>query len=670
MKNIIFLLIMMLFRQNLNAQTFYETSWISDGVRYTGLLVYYDDDDAIMRVNYTINNKYKVSEFNCYGEHFENDDLEGYLLDGRDAKVVYGNDGTGYSADNFIFINSGDTYSTPIHIDDQGMQKKSAENYLIEVDYWKEISTEKFTESYVAGFFRKEEPLYATLLSYNHQNNQGSGTGAQFRITSFSYGGGQWAVAMSQTSGYTMQSWSTGTAFPRDWIREKWDDNYYITSITYGGGEWAVAMSQGTKYSTQSWKTDSAYPGPWIKEKWDENLRITSMAYGGGEWAVVMGKNTGITMQSWNKTSYFPRDWINEKWGDNYRITSMAYGGGEWAVVMSQSTGYTMQTWKTDSAYPQNWIKEKWGEGYHITSIAYGGGEWAVVMSQGTGYSLQTWKTTPSYPKDWINEKWNGGSGTQNNQPAQIENSTLHLLLVTNTLISDIGSSCQVDKTNALNEFEIISGELGISINKVVISDREFSKTSVSKALTNLNPKSNDIVIFIYSGHGYRWSNQNSKYPNIDLRYSNYQSVSENTSYNLSDIYNTIINKGARLNIVIGDCCNSDIGISNRNGEASLTSRKQHQGRVDKLRTLFLESRGNLIAAAAKPYETSCGNSRDGGYFLTSFFAAINKETSRLNDNVPLWTNIISNTINSANYKTLNLAGCDPQNGIYYSTIK
>jgi hypothetical protein len=383
-----------------------------------------------------------------------------------------------------------------------------------------------------------------------------------------------------------------------------------------------------------------------------------------------MNENTGIAMQSWSKTSYFPRDWIKEKWGDDYRITSMAFGGGEWAVVMSQSTGYTMQTWKMDSAYPQDWIKEKWDEGYHITSIAYGGGEWAVIMSQGTGYSLQTWKTSPSYPKDWINEKWNGGSGTQNNQPAQVVNSTLHLLLVTNTLISDIGPSCQVDKTNALNEFEIISGELGIPINKVVISDREFSKTSVRNALTNLNPKSNDIVVFIYSGHGYRWSNQNSKYPNIDLRYSNYQNVSENTSYNLSDIYNTIIDKGARLNIVIGDCCNSDIGISNRNGEASLASRKQHQGRVDKLRALFLESRGNLIAAAAKPYETSCGNSRDGGYFLTSFFAAISKETSRLNDNAPSWANIISHTINSANYKTLNLAGCDPQNGIYYSTIK
>lgn len=670
MKNNLLLFLLMFIWQNNFAQNFYETSWNSSNVKYTALLIYYDDDDAIMRVNYKINDKLKVAEFKCYVQHFEEDDIEGYLLDGRDAKVVYGYDGTGYSADNFIFVKNGNSYSTPIHIDDQSLKKGSIETSLLEVEYWKELSTNSFSESYISKFFAKDEPLYNTLLSFNLQNNQASGSATQFRITSFSYGKGEWAVAMSQNSGYAAQSWNTSSEFPKDWIREKWADNFYITTIANGGGEWAVAMSKGVKFTTQSWKLESSFPQDWIQEKWNENFRITSLAYGGGEWSVVVSKNSGYSMQSWKRSSTFPLEWIKEKWSDNYMITSVAYGDEEWVVVMSQNSGYVQQSWTTNTTYPKGWIKEKWDEGYQISSIGFGGGLWSVIMSKGTGFLMQSWKTSANYPKDWIREKWDGGISVENEQPVQVENSTLHLILVTNTLISDIGMSCQVDKNNSLNEFEIICGELDIPFKKSVISDREFSKSNLTNTLNNLNPSPNDIVIFIYSGHGFRWSNQNSEYPNLDLRYSNFQEISANTSFNLHEVYNSIIAKGARLNIVLGDCCNSDIGLSYRAGEPSLASRAQYKGKVDYLRRLFLESRGNLLAAAARRNETSCGNSRDGGYFLSSFFTAIYKETSHLNNFAPQWANIISNTIKTANYKTLNLEGCTPQNGIYKSTIK
>jgi hypothetical protein len=670
MKHLIPILLLFLCSQTSQAQLYYETSWKTGGVQYTGLLIYYDDNDATMRVKYKINDKYKVAEFDCYGEHFEEDGLQGYLLDGKNARVVYGNDGNGYSADNFIFVDVDDAYSTPIHIDNNGLEKEDPSDHLVQVDYWTAISTDKFTESYVYGFFDKDEPLYTTLLSYNLQNNQDEQPSTHFRINALGYGGADWAIAMSKGTNYSKQAWKVGEAYPEDWIREKWDEDFYITSMAYGNGEWALAISKGVGYSTQSWKTSSAYPEDWVDAKWEEEYAITALAYGDGEWAVAMSKGAEYTSQTWEISSTYPAAWIGEQWDEDYYITSMAYGNGEWVVVMSEGNGYTTQAWKRSEEYPSDWIRKKWAEDFYVTAVAYGDGEWAVVMSKGTGYSTQAWKTSEQYPKDWVKAKWNGANNSQVNEPEEVEDATLHLILVTNTLINDIGASCDIDRKNTVNEFQNICDALEIPLKKNIIAERDFTKETVSDVLNNLNPKSNDIVVFVYSGHGYRWSNQRSKYPNIDLRYSNYQGISESTAYNLADIYNTIKAKGARLNLVIGDCCNSDVGISNRGGEPSLATRRQSQGTLDKLHTLFLESEGNLIVAAAKPYETACGNSRDGGYFISNFFAALSKETSRLNNTTPKWDNIVGNSIKNASYKTQNLRGCTPQNGIYDSTIK
>lgn len=132
---LLFILLAAAWTQPVVGQIFYETRWTTGNVKYTGLLIYYDDNDAVMRIKYTINNKYKVAEFKCFGEHFGEDEYSGYILDGQDAIVVYGDDGNGYSADNFIFINTNGTYASPYHIDDNGLEKSNISDYMSEVEY-------------------------------------------------------------------------------------------------------------------------------------------------------------------------------------------------------------------------------------------------------------------------------------------------------------------------------------------------------------------------------------------------------------------------------------------------------------------------------------------------------------------------------------------------------
>ncbi|MEP6676941.1 MAG: caspase family protein [Ferruginibacter sp.] len=668
----LFLTVLIFLSPRLHAQIFYETQWKIDNITYTGLMIYYNTNDALMRVHYTINNDYKVVEFKCQYKKLNMNGREGYILDGIDAKFMYSKNGAGiYSSDNFYFYKVNEGYGLPYTIDDYHLGLENPSKYMTRVDRWQEIPTSTFTEKYVRNFFEKDEAMYSKLLAYNVQTNK---VANGYRISSSTYSANNWFVCMSKGTGITDQSAYKEKDFPTEWIRNNWAEKKEISNVSYGDGEWLVVMSANAGISTQTYNSQPIFPEDWVKEKWVLGYRITSLTYGNGNWLVVMSKGTVITEQKYYVNDYFPADWIKDRWAENYRVNGMACGGGKWVLIMSQNLGIGEQMYKKLSTYPSEFVKESWSKSYEISNAAYGNGEWCIVMSQNTGITQQSYNVTQAYPRDWVQGKWDGKEqvavAANVNTVAPVTNAKIHLIMVANTMINDIGVSCKVDEERVMNEFEIFAKELDMSLDKKVIDGNVFSRPAVDAALNDLNPSPNDIVVFIYSGHGFRWADQTNQYPSISLKYSSYEQVAQSNSYLLEDIYNKIISKGARLNIVLGDCCNSQIGISSRGGDFALSSRTGNNGNSNKLRQLFLSKKGNMIIAAASPNETSCGNSRDGGYLISSFFQAIGKETSYLNNDTPDWDHVIANALTTARFSTLNLSSCTTQNGMHYSTIK
>ncbi len=255
-------------------------------------------------------------------------------------------------------------------------------------------------------------------------------------------------------------------------------------------------------------------------------------------------------------------------------------------------------------------------------------------------------------------------TNTNTNTNAGNKDVKLHVIMVSNSLIGDIGESCAADSRVMVNEFDGIAETLGIKLEKYLINDKNFTKQNINNTIDNINPGSNDIVIFAYSGHGFRWSNQTDKYPYMALTYNNYQKLSNETSMGLSEVYNKLVKKGARLNLVFGDCCNSDIGVNQFVESNSLSARSNISLKKEKLEKLFIKSRGNIILAGASPGEYSyCNNT--GGFFLTSFLQALHEEISYLKTDAADWDGLISNTVKYTKSK----AGSKPQNPIKSAKI-
>ena len=241
---------------------------------------------------------------------------------------------------------------------------------------------------------------------------------------------------------------------------------------------------------------------------------------------------------------------------------------------------------------------------------------------------------------------------------------TLRLLMVANTEVNDIGVACQQDIKNVTNEFNNIARVLELPYEQTIVSEDDFGKTNVAKAIENFKPGKQDIVVFVYSGHGFRFQDQKDYFPCIDLSPTAYDKAVENYT-TMTEIYKAITDKGARLNIVLSDCCNTKVGQETPTAVSisTLFSRASHSLDTDKLRTLFLGQGGNVWATAASPGEASWCSVK-GGFFLLSFIESLRYQISTLTQEKPSWESLINLAIDEARKKTNGNGVPREQNGL------
>ncbi|MDD7317800.1 MAG: caspase family protein [Prevotella sp.] len=224
---------------------------------------------------------------------------------------------------------------------------------------------------------------------------------------------------------------------------------------------------------------------------------------------------------------------------------------------------------------------------------------------------------------------------------------TMHLILAVNTTVEDIGEPCSKDYDNVLREMRGVTQALGMPLKLYPVKDKQFSRHQLQSALNSVRPGDNDVILFLYSGHGFRWDNQESRFPNMVLLQSNYADLGNNYMA-MSDVYRQLSNKGARLSIVMSDCCNTEYGEDAPVGKGStLYARSNGNFSLERAKELFLHSRGSILSTASSPGEESICN-QAGGFYTLGFIRSLRNEMSALNKQPVSWTHVMDNTIDAA----------------------
>lgn len=199
------------------------------------------------------------------------------------------------------------------------------------------------------------------------------------------------------------------------------------------------------------------------------------------------------------------------------------------------------------------------------------------------------------------------------------------LLIAANTTDNTIGKGCIVDTHSIRKIFRKLSKEMDFNYTELIIKGEDYSKENIIEAITMLTPGNNDIVVFYYSGHGFSYEKDTAKkYPQIDMRpYNSSDKIDVVNAHteNLADLFQLIKGRGARLNIIIGDCCNSQIEFKRKFKGGLGIDRKKVPTVINKqsCEVLFCDYTASILVASAGKGEYAVSDDQLGSLFTYNF---------------------------------------------------
>jgi hypothetical protein len=213
------------------------------------------------------------------------------------------------------------------------------------------------------------------------------------------------------------------------------------------------------------------------------------------------------------------------------------------------------------------------------------------------------------------------------NEVEKTARTKLILVVVANTLDPEIGKGCRVDIISIRNMFKALSKHMKFNFLELVVAGADYAKKNILDTIEILTPGFNDIVIFYYSGHGFSYEHDAEKrFPQVDFRshpVDNDIEVIKDNTQNLKDLFELVKSRGARLNIVIGDCCNSLIKFKRdfKGGDDKIRVAKRPPVIINKqaCETLFCDYTASILVAAADKGEYAISDEQIGSIFTFNF---------------------------------------------------
>jgi hypothetical protein len=208
--------------------------------------------------------------------------------------------------------------------------------------------------------------------------------------------------------------------------------------------------------------------------------------------------------------------------------------------------------------------------------------------------------------------------------------STLHAIFVTDT-IHDINSITIPDLIRWQKELQVAAKSTNMILKEVCFDGERFKKGLVIDYLKALSLHSDDAVIFIFSGHGYRTKGKQSAWPFLMFEF-------DKEGIDLKWIHETIREKKPRFSLILGDCCNNDLEKGFVSEDKNIfVNLRLIPSKYEGYKQLFGRAKGHILICSCSPGNFSYG-SHLGGLYSQCFFVSMNRE---LSEKSPSWKKIL-----------------------------
>lgn len=212
---------------------------------------------------------------------------------------------------------------------------------------------------------------------------------------------------------------------------------------------------------------------------------------------------------------------------------------------------------------------------------------------------------------------------------------TLHVIVVGDTQDPNIGVGVETDTKKFSREMERVAEATGLNLSDVIVKDSNFNIQNLARTIRGIRVAPDDVIMFLYSGHGFRTPGKDTKWPFLALR----DPVSgEHAPADFAEVVDLLGERKPRLMIALVDACNNSAAATGaRNDrEQGVPLRQLTSDLKAGYQRLFLDGKGFLIAAAASPNEVANGEVT-GGVLTNEFLRALADEVRRSS---PSWKSI------------------------------
>jgi tetratricopeptide (TPR) repeat protein len=195
---------------------------------------------------------------------------------------------------------------------------------------------------------------------------------------------------------------------------------------------------------------------------------------------------------------------------------------------------------------------------------------------------------------------------------------SLHLITPFALRDREIGKDAQSNLRSLEVQAEYISQYTGLHLKKYSL---DFSKSSMVEFMNNFTCSTNDVILFYFLGHGFRYENQTSPFPT--LFFNNDKDIVRNgesiedafnkNSIGTQIIKNTLKSKNPRLLIVFSDACNSEESISEPIYDKGVylgSTSSIPKFITDRYKDLFMNVAGDITISSSSPGEKSINISK------------------------------------------------------------
>jgi hypothetical protein len=193
----------------------------------------------------------------------------------------------------------------------------------------------------------------------------------------------------------------------------------------------------------------------------------------------------------------------------------------------------------------------------------------------------------------------------------------LHLISAADINVVDIGEWVAVNHERVQATAKQIAEAAGLNLKFTEVTtpsknNETIACAPITKAVADLQAGPDDVILFYYSGHGFRPDHERDnpeKFPWLICD----ELVPVEKTPNLSEINTTLMKKGARLTITVADACNKS--LTEEAGAPRIAAPAPDR---DRIRTMFRQFRGNLVMSGSKRGQLSY-YWVDGGLFTIQF---------------------------------------------------